>query len=397
MLFKTSDAWLARKSTRPLKHIERGSLQVTTPRGRVITFHGKQPGINANLQLKNWQWVRQVFLRGDIGFCEAHIDGFWETRNLPEFFIFALENMAAMGGFFYGTWWQRAWFTLNNTIFRRNSRSGSRANIMAHYDLGNEFYKLWLDKTMTYSSALYADESTPLAEAQTAKYHRMLSQLNLPEGSEILEIGCGWGGMAEEALIEKQSMVALTLSPSQRAYAIERLAPLQTETANAEIRLQDYRDVEGKFDGIVSIEMLEAVGERYWPSYFESVSRLLKPGKRAVVQVITIVDEEFDRYRSSGDFIREYVFPGGMLISPQRFHEEAKQAGMKVVDAFAFGKDYARTLSEWLARFDAVRDQVRAQGFGDEFIRLWRLYLSMCIGSFTVGRTNVFQYTLEHA
>ncbi len=398
MLFPTPDAWLARKSTRPLKHIERGSLEVTTPRGRVITFRGRQPGIAANLQLKDWQWVRQVFLRGDIGFCEAHIDGDWDTRNLPEFFIFALENMAAMGGFFDGAWWQRAWFTMNNTIFRRNNRSGSRANIMAHYDLGNDFYKLWLDETMTYSSALYAgEEPQPMAEAQRAKYRRMLNQLNLKPGANILEIGCGWGGLAEEALHMGKSVTALTLSPSQRAYAIERLQPLQSETAKAEIRLQDYRDVQGPFDGIISIEMLEAVGERYWPNYFQSVARLLKPGARAVVQAITILDEEFERYRRSGDFIRQYVFPGGMLISPQRFHEEASKAGLKVVDDFAFGKDYARTLTEWLARFDAVLPTIRAQGFGEEFSRLWRLYLSMCIGSFTVGRTNVFQFTLEHA
>ncbi len=398
MLFSTPDAWLARKGTRPLKFLDHGSLEVTTPRGRVLNFRGKHPGIAANLQLADWQMVRQTFLRGDIGFCEGYIEGTWTTRDLPQFFIFALENMRAMGGFFDGAWWQRAWFTLNNTILRGNTRSGSRANIMAHYDLGNDFYKLWLDETMTYSSALYeGEEGRSLAEAQRAKYRRILGHLNLAPGNKVLEIGCGWGGFAEEALRAGQSSVGLTLSPSQRAWAMERLRPQETDATKADIRLQDYRDVEGQFDGIVSIEMLEAVGERYWPQYFSGINRLLKPKGRAVIQVITILDEEFARYRRSGDFIRQYVFPGGMLISPSRFREEAAKAGLRVVEDFSFGQDYARTLRAWLERFDAAEAEIRAQGFDDAFLRLWRLYLSMCIGSFTVGRTDVVQYTLEHA
>jgi cyclopropane-fatty-acyl-phospholipid synthase len=277
-----------------------------------------------------------------------------------------------------------------NTMLRRNSLRGSRRNIEAHYDVGNSFYSLWLDETMTYSSALYERDQALLEEAQKSKYQRILNRLG-PDKSRVLEIGCGWGGFADIATHRDHEVTGITVSPSQHAFATERLA------GRADVRLEDYRATKGTFDAIVSIEMFEAVGERYWPQYFQVLSERLKRGGRAVLQVITIRDDLFAGYRTRSDFIRQYVFPGGMLPSVSGLVREADRAGLKTVDVYGFGQDYARTLRAWSERFSAAEDRIRALGHGDAFVRNWQFYFGICAAAFAVNRTNVVQVELAHA
>jgi len=299
-------------------------------------------------------------------------------------------NLKELEEFANGNVINRAALSLYNHLVRRNSPRGSRDNIMAHYDVGNEFYSLWLDQTMTYSSALFTHPQTSLEDGQRNKYQRILGKAE-SDNASILEVGCGWGGFAEQAASANHQLTGLTISPAQHAFATRRLG------SSADIRMQDYRDVRGMFDMIVSIEMFEAVGERYWPTYFSMLHQRLKTGGKAVIQTITIRDELFEDYRSCSDFIRHYVFPGGMLPSKQRFREEASRAGMKCVEAFSFGQDYAATLRQWMTRFDAQISNIKALGHSDAFIRNWQYYLGMCAAAFAVGRTDVVQMELVHA
>jgi cyclopropane-fatty-acyl-phospholipid synthase len=286
-------------------------------------------------------------------------------------------------------------------VLNRNTRTGSKKNIHAHYDIGNEFYRLWLDEGMTYSSALFSglaeggDDVLDMQAAQTAKYQRIVEKLGLPPSGTVLEIGCGWGGFAEIAASAGHRVTGLTLSDEQLAYARTRIAAGQNE-ASIELKLQDYRDSKGQYDGVASIEMFEAVGEAFWPSYFDCVKRSLKPGGRAVIQTITIDDALFETYRKSSDFIQQYIFPGGMLPSPSVFRAHAERAGLSVVEAFAFGQDYARTLHAWLRSFDANERAIREQGFDTGFIRTWSFYLAYCEAAFRHANTDVIQFTLEN-
>ncbi|APX22351.1 MAG: class I SAM-dependent methyltransferase [Rhodobacteraceae bacterium] len=377
-----------------LDKIEHGSLVLTTPDGKVRHFEGRQPGPAADFTITDWRTVPAAAARGDIGLTEAYRDGWCDTRDLPAFLNFGLKNEEALEPFLYGRAWQsllvRALY-----VFNRNTKRGSRRNISAHYDLGNDFYKLWLDETMTYSSAIFApgdaQAADPLVPAQQRKYDRILDGLEASSGN-LLEIGCGWGGFAERALQRGDfAPKGLTLSHEQAQFARDRLG------REAEIVLQDYRDEYGKFDHVVSIEMFEAVGERYWPTYFEKIKHVLADRGRAMVQTITVADRYFDRYRAGGDMIRSFIFPGGMLPSPPAFREVAAEAGLRVEDAHAFGQDYARTLRDWLSRFDAKLPEVKSLGFDDGFIRVWRFYLAACIAAFEVGRTDVSQFRLAHA
>jgi len=278
---------------------------------------------------------------------------------------------------------------IHNALVRRNSIKGSSRNIKAHYDVGNDFYSLWLDRSMTYSSALYGD-TQDLYRAQQNKYERILSKFQAPK-ADVLEIGCGWGGFAERASADSHHVTGLTISPAQHKFATERLG------GAAEIRLEDYRRVGGRFDNIVSIEMFEAVGEHYWPQYFQVVAERLKRGGRAIIQTITIRDELFAGYRTRSDFIRHYVFPGGMLPSLGRFREEAERAGLKFAGAFGFGKDYARTLREWLVRMQEQESAITALGHDQQFLRNWEFYLGICAAAFAVSRTDVVQVELVNA
>ncbi len=372
-----------------LNHIEYGSISIATPDGKKYSFSGPKPGACAQLDIHDWRVISAMLRHGDIALAEAYRDGWWDSFDPAELFLFGLQNQSALDGYIYGN----AFGKLASRIaylFTRNTVNGSKKNIHAHYDLGNEFYALWLDPSMTYSSAIFKNDTENLQAAQHHKYDRIIERLN-PSGS-LLEIGCGWGGFAERALGKGDyNIKGLTISKAQHDFATNRIGK------NAVIALEDYRHQKGLYDQIVSIEMFEAVGEKFWPVYFSKVKSLLADKGKAVIQTITIADACFERYRKCGDAIRTFIFPGGMLPCPSRFHEETAKAGLRVTDEFAFGQDYALTLSHWLKNFDAKVNQVKSMGFDDKFIRMWRFYLTCCIAAFRHGRTSVVQWELQHA
>ncbi|MBS0279755.1 MAG: class I SAM-dependent methyltransferase [Proteobacteria bacterium] len=372
-----------------LARLEAGRLEFVAPNGEITFAGGKAPGPNARFHIHDWDVIRRVMARGDIGLGEEFIAGSWETDNVENLISLFLLNLHHLEKFSDGNLINRLGFVIHNALVRRNSIAGSERNIKAHYDVGNEFYSLWLDKSMTYSSALYQNTDA-LYQAQQNKYDRILSKFDKPKAN-VLEIGCGWGGFAERAASADHHVTGLTISPSQHKFATERLG------AKAEIRFEDYRKSKGTFDQIVSIEMFEAVGEHYWPQYFATVAERLKQGGRAVIQTITIRDELFSGYRSRSDFIRHYVFPGGMLPSLGRFREEAERAGLKFADAFSFGKDYARTLRDWSTRMQEKSTEIMALGHDQQFLRNWEFYLGICAASFNVARTDVVQVELVNA
>lgn len=389
MLFKTTSASSTERLFLTLcEHISVGTLQVRTPDGRHHSFGGGQP--EASMTVRDWSFVSAVLARGDVGLGESYVRGSWDSPDLSTFLLLMLKNADISDRFSGGGFAHRSFFRFVDAILRRNSQRGSRRNIEAHYDVGNEFYSLWLDPGMTYSSAMFDDGELTLEAAQTRKYDRLLSLL--PEKAErLLEIGCGWGGFAERAAQSGRHVTGVTVSKSQFGYAHRRLGD------RAQIRLQDYRDIAGKFDSIVSIEMLEAVGERYWPQYFRKIKQSLSEGGRAALQVILIEDQSFERYRKQSDFIRQYTFPGGMLVPPARISACARDAGLVINSFHRFGEDYARTLRAWLSRFDAVQPQIRNLGYDEEFLRSWRYYFEFCIAGFTHGEhINVAQISLSH-
>lgn len=333
---------------------------------------------------------------GDIGFAEAYINRLWTTPDLSQLLQWALVNRRALEDVIYGHWWGRLFYLLRHWS-RRNTRQNSARNIHAHYDLGNDFYRLWLDPSMNYSSAWFeGDLQKPLQQAQQAKMRRALEQVSLRAGAgqRVMEIGCGWGAIAEMGARDFGArMCGVTLSHEQLAWANRRLSDAGLQ---ADLRLQDYRDInDGPYDAIVSIEMLEAVGQAYWPTYFSAMHRLLKPGAKACIQTIVIADDLFDRYVRGTDFIQQYIFPGGCLPSPSRFKQAAEQAGLVVETVFEFGRDYAQTLRLWRHDFLAQRDQVLALGFDERFILTWEFYLAYCEAAFEQGSTDVVQYTLR--
>lgn len=388
----------ARLALAVMERLAYGSLTVTLPDGSQRRFGRGEP--HAELHLANWGLCSAALNEGDIGFGESYVAGDWSTPDLAALFDVMVANRQAIEAVIYGRWWGRILNRVRH-LLRRNSRRGSRRNIPAHYDLGNDFYSLWLDPSMTYSSALFprpsqgvADDERILPQAQEAKYARLLDALDLPPGGRLLEIGCGWGGLAEKAQARGLEVTAVTLSPSQLEYAQQRVAG---RSPAADLRLMDYRDLTGVYDGVASIEMFEAVGEEYWGSYFRKLASSLKPAGRAVVQTIVIADDLFESYRKSSDFIQKYIFPGGMLPSRQRFEEEAAKAGLAVEAAFHFGADYARTLAVWLARFERAREAIQSHGFDVTFMRTWSFYLAYCQAAFKHANTDVVQFTLVRA
>ncbi len=394
----------ARLVVRVLEKLRVGSLTVRFPDGRSQAFGHGAP--HAEMALANWNVCEAALRSGDIGFGETYIAGDWTTPDLQAVMNVMVANRNAIEAVIYGTWWGRVLHRLRH-LTRSNTRTGSRRNVHAHYDLGNAFYRLWLDETMTYSSALFADDraadaasvaddTAALPAAQHAKYDRVIDRLDLPAGATVLEIGCGWGGFAERAATRGLEVTGLTLSSEQLDFARARVASAGADDL-ARIEHRDYRDAHGTYDGIASIEMFEAVGERYWPDYFACVAARLKPGGRAVLQTITIADHLFDDYRKSSDFIQQYVFPGGMLPSVAAFTKAANAAGLRVVEQFSFGRHYARTLAVWLSRFAERERDVRDQGFGTAFVRTWTFYLAYCASAFRYENTDVMQFTLEHA
>jgi cyclopropane-fatty-acyl-phospholipid synthase len=370
-----------------LENLRGGRLEVRLPDGSSRLFGQGEPGVT---------WVihdeavfTRVLARGDIGFAESYFEGLWDSGDVTALLGLFARNRDTLRRAVYGSWRQLLSARLRHWL-NRNSRSGSRRNIMAHYDLGNDFYALWLDPTMSYSSALYrSQDGDDLATAQRAKYRRILRRLQARPGESVLEIGCGWGGFAEMADAEGIAVTGLTLSPAQLAWA-------QRRVPGADLRLQDYRDTSERFDHVVSIEMFEAVGERFWPGYFATIAGALKPGGRAVIQSITIRDDLFPAYRRSTDFIQQYIFPGGMLPSRSAFRAAAASQGLVVRNEYAFGADYARTLAEWRQSFEKNWPMIAALGFDETFRRLWRLYLCYCEAGFRAGNIDVVQFELAH-
>jgi cyclopropane-fatty-acyl-phospholipid synthase len=376
-----------------LRRLEHGRLVIALPDGAIITHRGIRPGPDAWLELHNWRPLLALILRGDTGFAESYIAGDWSSPDLAAFLHFGAENMEGVA---HGTWATRLVARLRHWN-NRNSYRGSRRNIMAHYDLGNRFYARWLDASMTYSSAVYVAPDEDLAAAQIRKLQRITALLQVAPGSNILEIGCGWGSLAEHLAREGAHVTGLTLSPAQAEYAQDRLADAVLEE-RCEIALRDYRDETGLYDRVVSIEMLEAVGVAYWPTYFAALRARLKQGGRAVLQVITIAEDRFDAYRRDPDFIQCYIFPGGMLPTKSAIAAQAAAAGLVLKETEFFGKSYELTLVEWRRRFLRSWPETHSvDGFTPAFRRMWDYYLAYCIAGFATGMTDVGFYVLERA
>jgi len=384
----------ARAVLRLLQGLQQGTLDIQFPDGSQARFgNGAEP--RAALRLADWQVCSAALKSGDIGFAESWIDGHWSTPDLVALLKLFIANRDAVEQVIYGTWWGSLAYRLKH-LLNRNSRKGSRKNIHAHYDIGNPFYRLWLDETMNYSSALFNGQmDLPLPVAQKAKVRRALDECGLQPGQRLLEIGCGWGALAEMAAVDFGARVTgVTLSTEQLEYAQQRLAGVGA-AAQADLRLQDYRDIRDEpFDAICSIEMFEAVGREYWDSYFATLRRQLKAGGRACIQSITIRDDLFDRYVRSTDFIQQYIFPGGLLPSRSEFKAQAQKAGLVVTNELCFGADYAETLRRWRLDFLAKDGPLRQLGFDTRFMRIWEFYLAYCEAAFATGNTDVVQFTL---
>ncbi len=399
----------ARTVFRMLEKLAHGRLDVQWPDGQHSTFPASEQGhhceLRATICLNNWRVFERTLKSGDIGFAESYIDGDWHTPDLTALLSLFIANRDHIEQVIYGSWWGSLLYRVKHWL-NRNSRQGSAKNIHAHYDLGNDFYRMWLDPSMNYSSAWFegrraADLSQhDLQAAQQAKMQRALDEAGVTPGSRVLEIGCGWGAIAETAARDRQAHVTgVTLSKEQLAWAQQRLAQAGL-SQHADLRYQDYRDLIAQheaepFDAIVSIEMFEAVGREYWDSYFDTVKRCLKPGGKACIQTITIRDDLFERYVKSTDFIQQYIFPGGLLPSPSMFEAMAQKAGLIVERRLAFGPDYAETLRRWRDAFLHREAEVHKLGFDTRFIRIWTFYLAYCEAAFDHGNTDVMQFTLR--
>jgi len=372
-----------------------GRLLLTLPSGRRVEVVGDATGPQAALRLYRWRPLRRLLLEGDLGLALSYRDGDWDSPDLLALLDFGLANEAAWGSLIEGRGPAR-WLARLAHLARSNTRRGSRHNIAFHYDLGNDFYREWLDESMLYSSALYDEPvDDTLESAQARRLDRIVDLLDMPKGADVLEIGCGWGALAATLARECGARVTgLTLSAEQLAFAREHAAALGV-AEQTDLRLQDYRDVGGRFDRIVSIEMIEAVGEAYWPTYFETLRRRLKPGGVAVLQAITIADSQFESYRRGADFIQRCIFPGGMLPCPRVLREQAARAGFVIEQEHTFGSSYARTLAEWRRRFHAAWPRIELQGFDAAFKRLWTYYLCYCEAGFRAGRVDVGLYKLR--
>ena len=375
--------------------LECGELVIETPAGNRLVLRGRRAGSQAQVTIHSWRFLWRIISGWDIGFAEAYIAGEWSSPDLVALLKIACNNRAlaeplkALRG-------PRFWLRLRHAI-NRNTRRGSRRNIAAHYDLGNEFYQQWLDPGMTYSAALYSVASQSLEEAQNAKLDRVISLLDLAGGERVLEIGCGWGSLAERMMdLHSCTVTGLTLSAEQLAFAQRRLRN-RAAAGRCDLRLQDYRDVRGTFDRIVSIEMMEAVGEAYWSTYFEKLRDRLRPGGSAVLQVITIDEARFENYRRRPDFIQKYIFPGGMLPTKRIIEREISQAGLRLVAHEHFGESYARTLEHWQQRFQKSWPIIKRLGFDDRFKRTWEYYLAYCQVGFEARTLNVGLYKLTQA
>lgn len=401
----------ARSVFKLLARLQQGQLDVQMPDGSTAHFPTVRAAADAghlprtSIRLHNWRVFERTLRSGDIGFAESYIDGDWSAPDLAALLRLFIANRAHIERVLYGSWWGSLWHRVKH-LLNRNSRRGSAKNIHAHYDLGNDFYRLWLDPSMSYSAAWFEGrrdvQSVPLHAAQQAKVRRALREAGVARGSRVLEIGCGWGGLAEVAARDFGAHVTgVTLSKEQLVWAQERMTQAGVQ-ARSDLRFQDYRDLPDRhqgdpFDAIVSIEMFEAVGREYWADYFDTLRRCLKPGGRACIQTITIRDDLFDRYVKSTDFIQQYIFPGGLLPSPSAFEAQACASGFVVERRLAFGRDYAETLRRWRTAFLRSEAAVLKQGFDLRFKQIWEFYLAYCEAAFDMGNTDVMQFTLRRA
>ena len=385
----------ARTVLKLLQGLRHGSLTLHFPDGQMQRFGG-EAAPHATLHLHNWNAFGAALKSGDIGFAESFIDGDWTTPDLTALLRVLVQNRTEVEQAIFGSWWGQLAYRIKHWL-NRNNRSNSKKNIHAHYDLGNAFYTRWLDPSMTYSSALFGGTlAQSLPEAQWAKVRRVLEQAGVQTGDRVLEIGCGWGALAEMATTGFGAHVTgVTLSTEQLAFAQERMQRLGV-AGQADLRLQDYRDIsDAPFDAVCSVEMIEAVGKEYWPTYFASVANLLKPGGRACIQSIVIDDALYARYINSTDFIQQYIFPGGCLPCPSVFRAQAQAAGLEVAEEHAFGLDYAETLKRWRDDFLHHRDEVMKLGFDKRFMHIWEFYLCYCEAAFMEKNIDVVQYTLR--
>ena len=371
-----------------------GRVDFILPDGRRFRAEGSKPGPVAEVKINNPDVFARLVREGDLGFCDAYLDGWWTTPDLQAFMDFIHADNDDMYDGFPGMALVRAWEKAR-FWFQSNTKRQALKNISYHYDLGNDFYSLWLDDTMTYSSALFNTSQESLEKAQIAKYASMVDQMGVKPGDHVLEIGCGWGGFAEYAAKERGLKVTgLTISKEQLDYANKRIKS-KGLSDKVNLKLQDYRDETGVYDGVASIEMFEAVGEKYWPVYFDKIKQCLKPGKQATLQIITIQDARWDVYRKSVDFIQKYIFPGGMLPSPSVLRQEIHRAGLSVQHSIEFGKSYSQTLRRWFEVFNNKWDNISAMGFDDRFRRMWNFYLTSCAATFESGNCDVTQITLQ--
>ncbi len=375
-----------------LRKAKHGTIDLTLPDGKRENYGEGSPIIT--LDVKSWAAIDLLFSKGDLGLAEAIIAGDIVVDDTVALIQWACQNDQDLGQALHGTWYGNLAAQIRH-LMNANSRRGAKKNIMAHYDLGNEFYRLWLDSSMTYSSAIFKNQEEDIHSAQMAKYDRIIDSLEIKSGDHLLEIGCGWGGFFSRA-IEKTGcqVTAVMNSPQQARHNAKRIDD-QKMSSHVKLIQQDYRDIQGQYDKVVSIEMIEAVGEKYWDTFFGKVGNSLKTKGNAMIQGITIREDLFYSYRKSTDFIQQYVFPGGMLLTNSTFRDKGKKNGMHLADAFEFGLDYARTLKVWRENFNRALPQVKVMGFDDTFIRLWNLYLSYCEGAFRAGRINVGQFDLR--
>ncbi|MCF6431257.1 cyclopropane-fatty-acyl-phospholipid synthase family protein [Leisingera sp. MMG026] len=378
-----------------VKAMEVGRLDIHLPDGRIFSANGRDPGPAADLHIRNPDCFARLIREGDLGFADAYLEGWWSTSDLQAFMDLVHMGANTVYDGFPGQGLARAYERFRFWL-HRNHRKQAQKNISYHYDLGNDFYGLWLDDTMTYSSALFRSGQDSLEAAQTAKYASMVDQMGVRPGDHVLEIGCGWGGFAEYAANQRGLKVTgLTISQEQLNFARQRIEKAGLSN-QVDLRLQDYRDCRGSFDGIASIEMFEAVGQKYWPAYFSTIHDRLNPGGKATLQIITVADRRWEIYRKGVDFIQKHIFPGGMLPSPNVLRDQIERAGLGVVRSIEFGDSYDQTLRRWHDTFNARWDQIARMGFDDRFRKMWNFYLTSCAAAFKTGNCDVTQITVAH-
>jgi len=375
------------------RRLDHGRMDFVLPDGRRFRAEGKRPGPVAEIRIDNPDTFARLIREGDLGFCDAYLEGWWSTPDLQAFMDLIHEDNEGVYDGYPGMGLVRAYERMRFWL-QSNSKAQARKNISYHYDLGNDFYRLWLDDTMTYSSAFFETGQESLEKAQIRKYESLVDQMGAEPGDHVLEIGCGWGGFAEYAARERGLKVTgLTISQAQHDYAVQRIAAAGLSD-RVEIKLQDYRDERGTYDGIASIEMFEAVGEKYWPVYFDTLRERLKPGRHATLQIIMVQDKRWQVYKRGVDFIQKYIFPGGMLPSPSVLKAEVERSGLRIRGSIEFGQSYSDTLRRWHESFNSRWDEIAAMGFDDRFRRMWTFYLTSCAGAFRGGICDVTQITV---